>query len=64
MVLQYKLKKDKRWKNYPGKNKLKYPISRYYFRLLNKNKTKILVEKGNYKKIMKRFKQIEFFKNK
>jgi hypothetical protein len=63
MVLQYKLKSEKRWKDYPGKNKLKYPVSRYDFRLLNKNKTKILVEKGNYNKVMKRFRQIEFFKH-
>ncbi len=62
MVLQYKLKTEKRWKKYPGKDKLKYPVSKCDFRLLNKNKTKILVEKGNYAKVLKRFRQIEFFK--
>ncbi len=63
MVLQYKLKIQKRWKDYAGKNKLKYSVSKYDFRLLNEKKTKILVEKGPYKKVMKRFRQIEFFKH-
>jgi len=62
MVLQYKLKSEKRWKKYPGKAKLKLPISKYDFRLLNSTKTKVLVEKGSYAKVMKRFRQIEFFK--
>lgn len=63
MVLQYKLKNTTRWKNYPGKDKLEYSVSKYEFRLLNKNKTKVLVEKGSYTKVMKRFRQIEFFKH-
>ncbi len=63
MVLQYKLKSEKRWKDYKGKNKLKFSVSKYDFRLLNKNKTKILVKKGSYKKVMKRFRQIEYFKH-
>jgi len=63
MVLQYKLKTEKRWKKYPGKNKLKYSVSKYDFRLLNESKTKILVPKSNYEKVMKRFRQIEFFKH-
>jgi len=62
MVLQYKLKKEKRWKKYPGKDKLKLSVSKYDFRLLNESKTKILVDKTNYEKVMKRFRQIEFFK--
>jgi len=64
MVLQYKLKIEEGWKDYQGKDKLKYPISKYDFRLLNKDKTKILVKKGDYAKVMKRFRQIEFFKHK
>lgn len=64
MVLQYKLKKEKRWKKYPGKDKLKVPVSKCDFRLLNENKTKVLVEKGNYNQVMKRFRAIEFFKHK
>ncbi|MAG45651.1 MAG: hypothetical protein CMH63_02675 [Nanoarchaeota archaeon] len=63
MVLQYKLKKETRWKKYPGKDKLKEPVSKYDFRLLSKDKKKILVDKGTYQKIMKRFRQIEFFKH-
>jgi hypothetical protein len=63
MVIQYKLKKELRWKDYKGKGKLKYSVSRYDFRLLNKNKTKILVKKGCYSKVIKRFRQIEFFKH-
>ena len=62
MVLQYKLKAEKRWKKYPGKSKLKFSVSRYDFRLLNSNKTKVLVNKASYAKVMKRFRQIEFFK--
>jgi len=63
MVLQYKLKTSNRWKDYPGKDKLKEPVSKYDFRLLNEKKTKVLVEKGSYTKVMKRFRQIEFFKH-
>lgn len=62
MVLQYKSKKGGRWKKYPGKDKIKGSVRNYDFRLLNENKTKTLVEKGSYGKIMKRFRQIEFFK--
>lgn len=63
MVLQYKLKSETKWKKYPGKDKLKLPVSKYDFRLLNEAKTKVLVEKGNYEKVMKRFRAIEFFKH-
>ena len=62
MVLQYKLKKEKRWKNYPGKSKIELPVSKYDFRLLSEDKKRVLVEKTNYDKVMKRFQQIEFFK--
>ena len=64
MVLQYKLKTEKRWRDYPGKDKLKKPVSKYDFRLLSENRKKIIVEKGSYNKVMKRFRQIEFFKHK
>lgn len=63
MVLQYKLKSEKRWKKYPGKEKMKIAVSKCDFRLLNEAKTKILVPKGSYEKIMKRFRAIEFFKH-
>jgi len=63
MVLQYKLKASKRWKDYPGKAKLKLSISKYNFRLLSENRKKLLVKTGNYAKVMKRFRQIEFFKH-
>jgi len=63
MVLQYKLKKEIRWKKYPGKSKLKLSTSKYDFRLLSEDKKKILVNKGSYEKVMKRFRQIEFFKH-
>ena len=62
MVLQYKSKKDKRWRKYPGKSKVKGAVSRYDFRLLNEAKTKTLAQ-GNYAKVMKRFRAIEFFKH-
>jgi len=63
MVLQYKLKSAVRWKDYPGKSKLEFAVSKYDFRLLSKDKKKILVEKDIYERVMKRFRQIEFFKH-
>ena len=63
MVMQYRHKKSsERWKKYPGKDKLKEGVSKYEFRLLNEKKTKILVKPGPYSKVLKRFRQIEFFK--
>jgi len=64
MVLQYRKKGESRWKKYPGKDKIKGSVSGYEFRLLNEAKTKILVPKGSYNKVMKRFRQIEYFKHK
>ena len=63
MVLQYKEKSSTRWKKYPGKDKLKKSPSNYDFRLLSEDKSKVLVEKNTYEKVMKRFRQIEFFKH-
>jgi len=63
MVLQYKLKTSTNWKDYHGKNKLKDSVSKYDFRLLNHDKTKVLVEKTSYTKAIKRMRQIEFFKH-
>jgi hypothetical protein len=63
MVLQYKSKSAKKWKDYPGKDKIKGDVHDYDFRLLNKDKTKILKEKASYEEVMKRFRQIEFFKH-
>ena len=63
MVLQYKLKTEKRWRKYLGKDKLKLGVSKYDFRLLSEDRKKILVEKGSYLRVMKRFRQIEFFKH-
>jgi len=63
MVLQYKLKRESRWKKYPGKAKIKGSVTKYDFRLLNASKTKVLVTKGSYARVMKRFRQIEFFKH-
>jgi len=63
MVLQYKLKSQTRWRKYSSKDKLLKPVSKYDFRLLNEKKTKVLVKPTNYTKVMKRFRQIEFFKH-
>ena len=63
MVLQYKPKKSGRWRGYKGKDKLKESVSSYNFRLLNEAKTKLLAGPGSYEKVMKRFRQIEFFKH-
>lgn len=63
MVLQYKKKSAVKWKDYPGKNKIEGNVRDYDFRLLSENKEKILVEKDSYERVMKRFRQIEFFKH-
>ena len=63
MVLQYKLKTEKKWRKYSGKDKLKGSVSKYDFRLLSHDRKKVLVEKASYSKVMKRFRQIEFFKH-
>ena len=62
MVLQYRLRGEKRWKRYPGKDKMKDSFGKCEFRLLNEKKTRVLVE-GGYRKVLKRFRQIEFFKH-
>ncbi len=62
MVLQYKSKSKTSWKKYPGKGKIKGSVSNYDFRLLNEAKTKTLAQ-GNYNKVLKRFRAIEFFKH-
>ena len=66
MMLQYKLKTSdskSHWKDYKGKETLKYSSLKYDFRLLSSNRKKVLVEKNSYEKVMKRFRQIEFFKH-
>lgn len=65
MVLQYRLKSGlrSRWKKYPGKGKIKGSVKDYKFRLLNEEKTKVLVPEGSYAKVLKRFRAIEFFKH-
>ncbi len=63
MVLQYKKKNSAKWKDYPGKSKIEGSVKDYDFRLLNEAKTKVLVEEDSYEKVMKRFRQIEFFKH-
>lgn len=62
MVLQYR-KGGGSWKKYPGKEKIEGSINDYNFRLLNETQTKVLVEEGPYNQVMKRFRQIEFFKH-
>jgi len=62
--MQYRYKKSKeRWKKYPGKAKLKESVGKYEFRLLNEAMTKVLVKPSTYSKVLKRFRQIEFFKH-
>jgi len=50
------------WKKYPGKDNVKGSLTGYNFRLLSEDKSKILAE-GSYQKVLKRFRQIEFFKH-
>jgi len=64
MVLQFKLKTSSRWQDYPGKSKMKVPLARCDFRLLTSDRRRVIVEKGSYDAVMKRFRQIEFFKHK
>ena len=64
MVLQYKPKKGKSWRDYNGKGRLKGKVDDYHFRLLSHDKKKIIVKQGRYPQVMKRFRQIEFFKHK
>ncbi len=63
MVLQYRLKSGGKWRRYRGKGKLEKGVGNYKFRLLNEKKTKVLAGPGSYSKILKRFRQIEFFKH-
>jgi len=63
MVLQYRLKTSTRWKDYPGKTKMSVPLTKCDFRLLSENRKRVLVQKGSYAKVIKRFRQIEFFKH-
>lgn len=64
MVLQYKTKTRRRWIDYKGKDKLKGKVSDYDWRLLSHDKSKILINPTTYARVMKRFRQIEFFKHK
>ncbi len=63
MVLQYKKKEGGRWRDYPGKDKINGSVGGYFFRLLSEDKKKVLADEGSYAKVMKRFRQIEFFKH-
>jgi len=63
MVLQYRPKSGGRWRKYLGKDKLEKSPKNYEFRLLNEAKTKLLAGPGSYSKVLKRFRQIEFFKH-
>jgi hypothetical protein len=62
MVLQYRIKRQKRWKKYPGKDKIKVSLSKLDFRLLTEDKKRVLSE-GSYSKVLRRFRQVEFFKH-
>ena len=63
MVMQYKSPRGswRDWRNV-DKDKLHYKINIYKFRLLNKDRTKVLAE-GSYGKVLKRLRTIEFFKH-
>jgi hypothetical protein len=69
MVMQYRKKGSTRWRDYPGKAKLGEPISKYEWRLLNKEKTKRLWPPASSKKgystyidVLSNLRRIEFFK--
>ncbi|MDA3836617.1 MAG: hypothetical protein PF542_03265 [Nanoarchaeota archaeon] len=65
MVLQYRKKSESAyWKDYHGKGKIEGQPQDYDFRLLSHDKREILADKGSYEKVLKRMRQIEFFKHK
>lgn len=65
MVLQYREKKSRsRWRDYPGKSKIEGHPGEYDFRLLSHDKKHVLVSSGTYDHVLKRMRQIEFFKRK
>lgn len=61
MLLQYKKRKeDSKWKDYHGRKHIDGNPQDYKFRLLNKDNNKIVMAEGNYEKILKKHKEIEF----
>ena len=65
MVLQYRKKEsNSKWKDYPGKSHIEGNPEDYDFRLLSHDKKKVLVDKGRYEHVLKRMRQIEYFKRK
>jgi len=64
MVIQYKKKTpNSKWIKYKGKNTLKQSVGKYWWRLLNSEKTKVVMPQNTYNKIIKRFRTIEYFKH-
>lgn len=65
MVLQYRKRKaSSRWKDYPGKKKIEGDPEDYEFRLLSHDRKKKIVEGGSYDVVLRRMRQVEFFKRK
>jgi hypothetical protein len=64
MVMQYRKKEEgAHWRDYPGKKKIEGNPEKYDFRLLTQDKKKVLVESASYDKVLRRMRQIEFFKH-
>lgn len=70
MVMQYRLRGKTRWKDYPGKDKLDRPVSAFEWRLLNKDKSKVLwpskssgKDYSTYNDVLKNMRRIEYFKH-
>jgi len=62
MVLQYRTGPSGRWMKYPGKDKINGKPENFEFRLLTEDKSRVLSE-GSYQKVLRRFRQVEFFKH-
>jgi hypothetical protein len=64
MVMQYRKRiKGARWRDYPGKRDIEGVPEDYDFRLLSHDKGKVIVESSSYDKVLRRMRQIEFFKH-
>lgn len=64
MVLQYRKRNVGRWRDYPGKKKIVGNPEDYEFRLLSHDRKKKIVESGSYETVLRRMRQVEFFKRK
>lgn len=64
MILQYKRRKDdSEWKNYSDKRRIHSVLKNCDFRLVSQDGKEVLVDSGSYEKVLRKMRQIEFYKN-